>query len=274
MNSNSIPAAIALILLVSVSVTVAAAPPPRAKQSSASRAAAANATPIDIAINKAERLVMLSQRAAKLYAQGALGIMPARTEALLSETIQQFEGELNWLKVNLPSPILANGIREQDAAWSALKAQIMQKPSRDKLDEIARLSENLYAKTKATALGVEALTVNPTDEIVGVSARQGVLIQRMGKFYMFDHAGYKGAEAAFRSTKAEFLENHKKLGEAKEANESIKRELDLILGQANLLLTGLVEKKVGGDMNDALVGKSIEVMLQMQESVTTMFEKL
>jgi hypothetical protein len=276
MKTKKTVAALALLVSAALGVvaTSANAQPQRGKQSAASRAAATSATPLDIAINKSERLVMLSQRAAKLYAQGAMGITPARAEALLQETVLQFEAELNWLKANLPSPLLANGIREQDTAWNTLKALLVQKPTRDKIGEVALASENLYAKAKATALGVEGLTVNPLDEIVGVSAKQSVLIQRMGKLYMLDHAGYKDAAGAFKTTKAEFLDNHKKLSAAKEANDSIRRELDLILGQANLLLNGLVDKKVGGDMNDALVGKSTEVMLQMQESVTTMFEKL
>jgi hypothetical protein len=252
----------------------AEAQPARSKQSASTRAKAAAAAPIDVAINKAERLVMLSQRAAKLYAQGALGISPAKTDVLLQDTILQFESELTWMKANLPSPLLANGIREQDGAWIALKTELTQKPALNKIDQIANLSEALYSKSKATALGVESLTTDPLDEIVGVSGKQGVLIQRLGKLYMFDHAGYKNAGQLFKDTKAEFLTNHKKLAAAKEATDPIKRELELILGQANLLLAGLVDGKVGGAQNDALVGKSIEVMLQLQESVTTMFEAL
>jgi hypothetical protein len=252
----------------------AEAQPARSKQSSSTRAKAVAAAPIDVAINKAERLVMLSQRAAKLYAQGAIGVSPAKTDILLQDTILQFEGELTWMKENMPSPLLANGIREQDSAWAALKPELTQKPAREKIEQIANLSEALYSKSKATALGVESLTTDPLDEIVGLSGKQGVLIQRLGKLYMFDHAGYKNASLLFKDSKAEFLANHKKLAAAKEATDPIKRELELILGQANLLLAGLVDAKVGGAQNDALVGKSIEVMLQLQESVTTMFERL
>jgi hypothetical protein len=262
------------LVLGALSSCNAEAQPARGKQSAATRAKAAAATPIDVAINKAERLVMLSQRTAKLYAQGSIGISPIRTDAMLQEAISQFESELGWMKANLPSPLLANGIRDQETAWLALKSEVTQKPTRDKIEQIASLSEALYNKSKATALGVESLTADPLDEIVGVSGKQGVLIQRMGKLYMFDHAGHKGAKQLFKETKAEFLANHKKLSSAKETTEPIKRELELILGQANLLLAGLVESKVGGEQNDALVGKSIEVMLQMQESVTTMFERL
>lgn len=265
---------VAGIAISVLGVHTAEAQPARSKQSTTTRAKAPAAAPIDVAINKSERLVMLSQRAAKLYAQSAIGISPAKTETLLQDTVTQFESELTWMKANLPSPLLANGIREQDAAWAALKAELVQKPSKDRIAQIASLSEALYNKSKSTALGVESLTADPLDEIVGVSGKQGVLIQRMGKLYMFDHAGYKNASRLFKDTKVEFLANHKKLADAKEATEPIKRELDLILGQANLLLAGLVDAKVGGEQNDALVGKSVEVMLQLQESVTTMFERL
>jgi hypothetical protein len=79
----------------------------KSKQSAASRAQAKTAAPIDIAINKAERLVMLSQRAAKLYAQGALGISVARSDIQLGDTITQFENDLAWLKNNAPAPAIA-----------------------------------------------------------------------------------------------------------------------------------------------------------------------
>lgn len=246
----------------------------RSKQSAATRAKAPAATPTDVAINKTEHLVMLSQRAAKLYAQGALGISPTRTESMLQDTVSQFESDLNWLKANLPSPLLANSIREQETAWLALKNEITQKTTRDKIDLIANLSETLYTKSKATALSVESLTADPLDEIVGASGKQSVLIQRLGKLYMFERAGYKGANQLFKDAKIQFLSNHKKLATAKETTDPIKRELELILGQANLLLAGLVDGKVGGEQNDVLVGKSIEVMLQMQDSVTIMFERL
>jgi len=246
----------------------------RSKQSAATRAKAPAATPTDVAINKAEHLVMLSQRAAKLYAQGALGISPTRTESMLQDTVSQFESDLNWLKTNLPSPLLASSIRDQETAWLALKNEITQKTTRDKIDLIATLSETLYTKSKATALSVESLTADPLDEIVGASGKQSVLIQRLGKLYMFERAGYKGANQLFKDAKIQFLSNHKKLATAKETTDPIKRELELILGQANLLLAGLVDGKVGGEQNDALVGKSIEVMLQMQDSVTIMFERL
>lgn len=246
----------------------------RSKQSAATRAKAPAATPTDVAINKTEHLVMLSQRAAKLYAQGALGISPTRTESTLQDTVSQFESDLNWLKANLPSPLLANSIREQETAWLALKNEITQKTTRDKIDLIANLSETLYTKSKATALSVESLTADPLDEIVGASGKQSVLIQRLGKLYMFERAGYKGANQLFKDAKIQFLSNHKKLATAKETTDPIKRELELILGQANLLLAGLVDGKVGGEQNDVLVGKSIEVMLQMQDSVTIMFERL
>jgi hypothetical protein len=264
---------LALALVASFGSYKAEAQPALSKQSATPRAKSA-VIAIDISINKAERLVMLSQRTAKLYAQGSLGISPAKTEIMLQEAITQLELELGWLKANLPSPLLAKGIREQETAWLALKSEVVQKPARDRIPTVADFSETLYVKSKAIALGVESLTSDPLDEIVGVSGKQGVLIQRMGKLYMFARAGYKGAGQLFQESKAEFLANHKKLASSKEATDPIKRELELILGQADMMFVGFVDGKVGGEHNDALVGKSIEVMLQMQEAVTMMFERL
>jgi hypothetical protein len=246
----------------------------KTKQSAATRAAKTNAAPLDVAINKSERQVMLSQRAAKLYAQGALGITPARSDVLMSETIVQFEAELAWLTANAPSPSIKAGVDEQSRAWQALKAYIGKPPVRDNIDEVGETSENLYNKARATALAIEALTVNPLDEVVGQSAKQRVLIQRLGKLYMFERAGFKDAKRKFEEARAEFLDGHKKLADSKDANELIKRELDLIMGQARMLFINFVDGKVGGEQNDALVGKSIEVMMQMQDAVTTLFERL
>lgn len=247
---------------------------PKKKQSVAKRAADTNAQPIDIVINKAERQVMLSQRAAKLYAQGALGVMPARSQAMMEDTVQQFESELAWLRANAPSPILMEGLTAQNKAWIELKVYLSKPPVREHIDEVGELSENLYAKTRATALAVEALTVNPTDEIVGQSGKQRVLIQRLGKLYMFERAGFKNARTAFETTRQEFLNGHAVLGKAKETNATIKRELDLVLGQAQLLFVSFVDNKAGVANNDAFVGKSIEVMMQMQDAITTLFEQL
>jgi hypothetical protein len=251
----------------------AEAQPARDKQSTATRAKAAAATPLDIAIHKAQHLVMLSQRTVKLYVQSSINVLPTRSEAMLRDAVSQLDSELGWLKANMPSPLLANAIREQETAWLALKAEVTQKPSRDRIEQLAGLSEALYSKSKATAVGVEALTADPLDGMVSASSKQSVVIQRLGKLYMLDRAGYKGAKKLFKDTQAEFLANHAKLVEAKETTEPIKRELALILGQTNLLLEGLVEGKAGGEQNDALVGKSIEVILQMQENVTSMFSR-
>jgi hypothetical protein len=247
---------------------------PKTKQSAATRAAAKTATPIDVAINKAERLVMLSQRAAKLYAQGALGVSAARSSIQLTDSITQFEADLAWLKANAPAPTIAISANEQYNAWNALKAYLVKPPIRDNIDEVGDLSETLYTKAKLTALSVEAMTTNPLDEIVGQSAKQRALIQRLGKLYMFERAGFKDAKKKFEIEKAEFLKHHDLLAAAKESNADIKRELDQILGQAKMLFVNFVDGKIGGEQNDALVGKSIEVMMQMQDTVTTMFEKL
>lgn len=48
----------------------------------------------------------------------------------------------------------------------------------------------------------------------------------------------------------------------------------MIMGQARMRYINFVDNKIGGTQNDALAGKSIEVMMQMQDPVTTMFEKL
>jgi hypothetical protein len=265
---------LALALVLSINTTYAQPAPTKAKQSAATRAAAKNAAPLDVAINKAERQVMHSQRAAKLYAQGALGISPARSDIQLGETIAQFESELVWLRANAPNPTILAGINDQAQAWTALKVFLTKPPVKDNIDEVGDTSELLYTKARLTALSMESLTTNPLDEIVGQSARQRVVIQRMGKLFMFERAGFKDAKKKFEIEKAEFLKNHELLTQAKEANADIKRELDMIMGQSKMLFINFVDNKIGGDQNDALVGKSIEVMMKMQETVTTMFERL
>jgi hypothetical protein len=217
---------------------------------------------------------MLSQRAAKLYAQGALGVMPARSDIQLSETIAQFESELAWLKSNAPNESILSSVNEQSKAWTALKVYLSKPPVKNNINEVGEASELVYTKAKTTALSMEALTTNPLDEIVGLSGKQRASIQRMGKLYMFERAGFKDAKKKFEVEKNEFLKTHQLLFQAKESNDDIKRELDLIMGQAKMLFINFVDNRIGGEQNDALVGKSIEVMLLMQDTVTTMFEKL
>lgn len=187
-------AAVTMIVVLVIFAPVVFAQATKSKQSASSRAAQKNAAPIDVAINKAERQVMLSQRAAKLYAQGALGVSPAKSDIQMMETIAQFESELAWLKSNAPNSAIAASIQEQAAAWAQLKTFIIKPPVRDNIDEVGDASESLYIKSKLTASAVEGLTTNPFDEIVSLSARQRVMIQRMGKLYMFERAGFKDAK--------------------------------------------------------------------------------
>ncbi len=276
------PATAALLLLcaafyapASVSAqTVAQNAATKAKRTAANRAAAPNATPIDVAINKAEHIVMLSQRAAKLYAQSALGISTGRAGAHLTETIAGYEADKTWLRSNAPTPSIVPLIDAQQKDWLALKAYLAKPPVKDSIDEVGALSDSLYQKAVATANAIEALTVNPLDEIVGQSAKQSVLIQRLGKWFFFDRAGFAGAKAKFDAARKDFLAGHKALAESKEATADIKRELELIMNAANMLFTNFVDEQVGGAQNAALVGKSTEVMMQMQDVVTSMFEKL
>lgn len=67
---------IALYAVPAHAQTATQAAAAKAKRTAATRAAAPNATPIDVAINKSEHMVMLSQRAVKLYVRSALGITP------------------------------------------------------------------------------------------------------------------------------------------------------------------------------------------------------
>ena len=254
--------------------TVAQNAAAKVKRTAATRAAAPAATPIDVAINKAENLVVMSQRAAKLYAQGALGVTPGRAGLHLNETIAAYEADKTWLRANAPTPSVVPLLDAQQKDWLALKAYLQKPPVKDNIDEVGELSDSLYQKAVATANAIEGLTVNPLDEIVGQSAKQSVLIQRLGKWYFFDRAGFAGAKAKFDTSRKDFLAGHKALAEAKEATPEIKRELDLIMNAANMLFTNFVDEKVGGAQNAALVGKSTEVMMQMQNVVTSLFEKL
>lgn len=255
-------------------VALGQAPSPKTKQSAATRATGPNAVALDVAINKSERQSMHAERAVKLYAQIALNVSPGRAGMQLMESVMQFDSELAWLKANSPTPTLLPMLEAQARAWASLKATLTQSPVRENIPQIADLSNALLIKTQATVQAIAALTENPLDELVGQSARQRVLIQRLGKFYMLDRAGYAGAKRKFNETKAEFLAAHTALSEAKGINEPIKRELQLIMGQAKMLFVNFVDGRIGGDDNDALVGKSTEVMMQMQDVVTTMLERL
>jgi Type IV pili methyl-accepting chemotaxis transducer N-term len=179
--------------------------------STAEAQAGANLVPI------AGKQRMLSQRALKAYAQGAMGVNTDRAKAILGESLAELKSGHASLAATLGAsapPQLA----EQAALINKLSAALAVTPSPQTALAAATVADELLANAEAVTKAVGS-GGGAAIQMVNLAARQRMLSQRAAAYYFLAQINrgpelkarateatsqLKAANAAFESAKAEF----------------------------------------------------------------------
>ena len=145
---------------------------------------------INVAINKAGRQRMLSQRMAKAYFQIGQQIDVDRSRKVLDQSVALFDRQLVELKNYAPAGDTRETYLKLEKAWLAYKDLLIGvAPSAEQGRKVLAASEEVLALAQQGTVLFEKQSGTNAGRLVNVSGRQRMLSQRMAKFYQARRPG-------------------------------------------------------------------------------------
>lgn len=230
-----------------------------------------------VAINKAGRQRMLSQRIVKAYCQIGLKVQPEKSRSILEKSANLFDAQLAELRQTAARPEIQEALVKEAALWGELRAIAVAPVSRDGARKLADLSEALLqAAHKVTQL-YENASGTKTGKLVNMAGRQRMLSQRLAKFYMLKKWGFNQPEIAsgIEQARKEFVSALQELNAAPQNTPAIKQELELAKIQWVFFENALAQQDGGEDLMLASnVATTSERILEVMDQVTSLYEKI
>lgn len=147
------------------------------------------------AVNLSGRQRMLSQRMVKAYLMLGQGIAPEQANAVLRDSILQFESQLAALKPFQPTPQAKAAYGNVEAEWTKFRPLVTAPPSKAGAGDLYDANEALQKAAHSLTVAYENVSNAPLDHFVGIVGRQRMLSQRMAKFYLYRTWGLYDAPA-------------------------------------------------------------------------------
>ncbi|HEC07094.1 MAG TPA: hypothetical protein ENJ12_09590 [Thiolapillus brandeum] len=225
------------------------------------------------AINKAGRQRMLSQRIVKAYALVGQKVMLS-ANIQLRDSIKLFEKQLAELTDFAATDEERKTIAEVAALWKKYKALATAKPSKDKAEELAVMSDKVLKKSHQFVLLLQERSGTNAGKLVNISGRQRMLSQRIGKFYVLRSWGLDNPEYKAGQDKAvvEFTDALHLLQNAPENTSEIDDALAKVEKDWN---TFKISKQLkGGNYIPSLVVRSLDKILGQMNYITALYANI
>jgi len=239
--------------------------------------ALAQISDLNVAINKAGRQRMLSQRMAKAYFQIGQQVDVDRSKKALDASIAVFDRQLVELKNFAPTPEIKDTYVKLEQSWLAYKDLLIGSPlSQANGRKVLELSDQVLGLAHSGTQQLEKRSSSSAGRLVNLSGRQRMLSQRMAKFYQANAWGIGDDKSAAEMEKArkEFVAAHQELASAPANTQQIKESLDLVKQQWIFFDSALGQKTGADKRPQTLVATTSERILEEMETVVGQYEKL
>jgi nitrate/nitrite-specific signal transduction histidine kinase len=239
--------------------------------------ALAQITDLNVAINKAGRQRMLSQRMAKAYFQIGQQVDVERSKKILDSSISTFDRQLVELKNFAPTPEIKETYLKLEQSWLAYKDLLVgATPSQPNGRKVLDLSEQVLGLAHQGTVQLEKKSGSTAGRLVNISGRQRMLSQRMAKFYQAIAwgVGNDNSPAELDKARKEFAAAHQELASAPSNTPQIKDSLELVKQQW-MFFENALNQKAGPDRRpQTAVATTSERILEEMETVVAQYEKL
>jgi nitrate/nitrite-specific signal transduction histidine kinase len=231
----------------------------------------------NVAVNKAGRQRMLSQRIAKAYFQIAQQVDVDRSKKILDNSVAIFDRQLVELKIYAPTPEIKASYQKLETTWLAYKDILLgAAPSPDNGRKVLELSEDVLVLANQGAVQLEKISGTNAARLVNISGRQRMLSQRMAKFYQARAWGIADDKSAAQFDKArkEFADALQELIAAPTNTSQIKESLELVKQQWFFFENALGQKSGADKRPQLAVATTSERILEEMEGVVGLYEKM
>ncbi|TAG32913.1 MAG: hypothetical protein EAZ34_08975 [Polaromonas sp.] len=220
----------------------------------------AQITTLADAIEKAEALFMLSQRATKAYFAMGLGVRTQEAQKVLDASVQRFDRMLIELKAFAPTAASKKTYVDLGIAWVDLKIELMGKvPSKSASPKVITLNKKVFDLSGAGSNLFQEVAKTPISKLQDVAGNVRMLSQRMTKNYF--RRGW-GVQADAADVVA-----------APQSTAAIKAQIDMANNQWTLIETAVNSKKPPSASNYSDVWAVSENILSVMDGVCTAYFK-
>jgi nitrate/nitrite-specific signal transduction histidine kinase len=231
----------------------------------------------NVAVNKAGRQRMLSQRIAKAYFQIGQQVDIDRSKKILDSSVAVFDRQLVELKNYAPTPEIKATYQKLETSWLAYKDLLLgTAPSPENGRKVLELSEEVLALAHQGTVQLEKHSASNAARLVNISGRQRMLSQRMAKFYQARAWGVADdkSTAQFDKARKEFTDALQELLAAPANTPQVKDSLELVKQQWFFFENALGQKSGADKRPQLAVATTSERILEEMEGVVGLYEKM
>jgi AmiR/NasT family two-component response regulator len=226
------------------------------------------------AVNRAGQLRMLSQRSMKLYALMAAGTEVPAARALLAQSLERTEQQIDQLQRTLSQPTFGDLLAAVVEAFDASKIALAAPPSMLALAEADERAERLLDRADRLTSALRGAAPVAKLHVINLSGRQRMLSQRLAKQALLGALLAGDAAAAARAeagrTGAAFEQALAELKQAPLSTVEIRAGLDSADLEWQRMLQGVAG--AGTPAGRLLLAQASEELLALFERLTERYE--
>lgn len=228
-----------------------------------------------VALNKAGRQRMLSQRIVLSYAQAAKGVAQTLARENLRDAIRRFDEQLAELKAYSTNSEIRQAILEIERQWMPVRTLAQRPATPQAASDLNAAGEQLLRAAERGVAVLERHARTPSGRILSLAGRQRMLSQRIAKNYLLLSwvPGQDEIRHELGVAVEDFQASLAQLHAGSAGNETLQKELAVADAQ-----WGVLRAVVGGDPRtptDSLaVVEASDALLHRMERIALIYQRL
>jgi len=219
------------LVLSSSLLLIAPATHALAQPAVAAKSADAGAVAQDIAV--AGRIRMQSQRLAKLYLQGVMGLNSGVARQQIDAGIGDVDAEFGRLVRYARKANVQRTYARNEALWQEMRMALKKAPDSTSAERVSQLADELMTHAGKLAMLIEGESDTPVGRLLDLSSRLNMLSQRLARLYLQAYAGNRaqGLLVDIDQARKEFASGLRELDAARENSPASREAISLARNQ-------------------------------------------